>query len=85
MGLPGMVFSAIAAGAVICWAVTSQGHRFRISTVGIILMVVGAIGLATSATICGQSRRPTGRRGRTYDREVTDSKRGFAAVHKEVH
>jgi hypothetical protein len=82
-----MVFStiAIAVGAVMYWAVTSQGHGFRISTVGVILMVVGAIGLAISATIYGTSRRPTGRRGHTYDREVTDSAGGFATVHEEVH
>ena len=87
MGLPGMVFStiAIAAGAVMYWAVTSQGHGFRISTVGVILMFVGSIGLAVSATIYGTSRRPIGRRGHTYDREVTDSAGGFAAVHEEVH
>jgi len=38
MGLTGMVFStiAIAAGAVMYWAVTSQGHGFRLSTVGVI-------------------------------------------------
>jgi hypothetical protein len=53
MGLTGMVFStiAIAAGAVMYWAVTNtQGHGFRLSTVGVILMIVGA-----SAWLC---RRP---------------------------
>ena len=87
MGLTGMVFSiiSIAAGAVMYWAVTSQGHGFRISTVGVILMIVGAIGLAVSAAIFGTSRRPSGGRGHTYDREVTDSQGGFAAVHEEVH
>jgi hypothetical protein len=76
MGLTGMVFStiAIAAGAVMYWAVTNtQGHGFRLSTVGVILMIVGAIGLAVSATIFSTSRRATGRRGHTYDREVVDS------------
>ena len=88
MGLTGMVFStiAIAAGAVMYWAVTStQSHGFRLSTVGVILMIVGAIGLALSATIFGTSRRNTGRRGHTYDRSVTDSQGGVAAVHEEVH
>jgi hypothetical protein len=35
-----MFFSvlAIAVGAVMYWAVTSQGHGFRLSTVGVILM-----------------------------------------------
>jgi hypothetical protein len=88
MGLTGMVFStiAIAVGAVMYWAVTStQGHGFRISTVGVILMIVGAIGLAVSATIFGSSRRTTGGRTRTYDREVTDAQGRTAAVHEEVH
>jgi len=88
MGLTGMVFStiAIAVGAVMYWAVTTtQTHGFRLSTVGVILMIVGAIGLAVSATIFGTSRRTTGGRGHTYDREVTDSQGGVAAVHEEVH
>ena len=42
MGLAGMVFSmiSIAVGAVMYWGVTTQGHGFRLSTVGVILMVV---------------------------------------------
>lgn len=87
MGLTGMVFStiAIAAGAIMYWAVTSQGHGFRLSTVGVILMIVGAIGFVASAVVYGTSRRPAGGRGHTYDREATDSQGGFAAVHEEVH
>ena len=88
MGLTGMVFStiAIAAGAVMYWAVTStQSHGFRISTVGVILMIVGAIGLAVSATIFGSSRRTTGRRSHTYDREATDAQGRTTEVHEEVH
>jgi uncharacterized protein YbjQ (UPF0145 family) len=88
MGLTGMVFStiAIAAGAVMYWAVTTtQGHGFRLSTVGVILMIVGVIGLAVSSTIFATSRRTTGRRSRTYDREVTDAQGRTAAVHEEVH
>ena len=90
MGLTGMVFStiAIAVGAVMYWAVTStQGHGFRISTVGVILMIVGAVGLAVSGAIFGSSRRTTTgvRRSRTYDREVIDAQGRTAAVHEEVH
>jgi len=42
MGRAGIFFSvvAIAAGAVMHWAVTTTGHGFNVSTVGIILMVV---------------------------------------------
>src|SRR5580700_1544885 len=87
MGLTGMVFStiAIAVGAVMYWAVTStQGHGFRISTVGVILMVAGAIGLAVSGAIFGSSRRTPGRSAHTYDRSVTDAQGRTAEVHEEV-
>ncbi len=86
MGLTGMVFSmiAIAAGAVMYWAVTSQGHGFRLSTVGVILMVVGAVGLVASAIVFGISRRPAGSGHRTYDREAIDTQGRSSAVHEEV-
>ena len=88
MGLTGMVFStiAIAAGAVMYWAITTtQTHGFRLSTVGVILMIAGAVGLVVSTTIFGTSRRGTGRRSHTYDREVVDAQGRTAAVHEEVH
>src|ERR1700688_5158889 len=71
MGLSGMVFStiAIAVGAILYWAVTAQGHGFRLSTVGVILMIVGAVGLVASTIVFTASRRPNGAR-RTYDREA---------------
>jgi hypothetical protein len=87
MGLAGMVFSmiSVAAGAVMYWAVTSQGHGFRLSTVGVILMVVGAVGLVISSVIFATSRQPAGNRNRTYDKQVTDTQGRTAAVHEEVH
>ena len=87
MGRAGMAFSiiAIAVGAVLYWAVTSQGHGFRISTVGVILMVVGAVGLVASAIVFGMSRRPVGSRGHTYDRQATDTQGGTTSVHEETH
>jgi glucose uptake protein GlcU len=87
MGLTGMGFSivAMAVGAVMYWAVTAQGHGFRLSTVGIILMIVGAIGLVISTIVFGTSRRSTGSRRHTYDRQVTDAQGRSAAVHEEVH
>ena len=86
MGLTGMAFStiSIAVGAVMYWAVTAQGHGFRYSTVGVILMVVGGIGLVASAIIFGTSRRPSGSRHHTYDREATDAQGRSSAVHEEV-
>jgi hypothetical protein len=89
MGLIGMFFSvvSIATGAVMYWAVTTtQDHGFRLSTVGVILMVVGVVGLVASSIVFATSRQSTGsRRHRTYDREVTDSQGRSAAVHEEVH
>jgi len=81
-----MVFSmiSIAAGAVMYWAVTSQGHGFRLSTVGVILMVVGAVGLVISAIVYATSRRPAGSGHRTFDRQVTDTAGRTAEVHEEV-
>ena len=86
MGLSGMVFSTIAfaVGAVMYWAVTAQGHGFRYSTVGVILMVVGAAGLVVSSVVFGMSRRTAGVRHHTYDREVIDAQGRTAAVHEEV-
>ena len=48
MGRTGMFFStlAIAAGAVMYWAVTSQGHGFRLSTVGVISWSSGSSALS---------------------------------------
>jgi hypothetical protein len=38
----------IAAGAIMAWAVNTTASGFSIHTVGIILMVVGAVGLVLS-------------------------------------
>jgi hypothetical protein len=87
MGLTGMVFStiAIAVGAVLYWAVTTtQSHGFRLSTVGVILMIVGAVGLVVSSTIFGTSRRARSGHHQSYDREVTDAQGRTASVHEEV-
>ncbi len=88
MGLTGMLFStiSIAVGAVMYWAITtSQGHGFRLSTVGVILMVVGAIGLIASGIVFATSRRPAGGAKRTYDREATNAAGLSTTVHEEVH
>lgn len=86
MGQAGMGFSivAIAAGAVMHWAVTTAGHGFNVSTVGIILMIVGAVGLVVSLIVFGMSRHPTGSRQHTFDREATDSQGRSTVVHEEV-
>jgi phosphate/sulfate permease len=86
MGLTGMAFStiSIAVGAVMYWAVTYQGHGFRFSTVGVILMVIGVIGLVISSIVFAMSRRPTPSRDRSYAREVTDARGGTTSIHEEV-
>jgi uncharacterized membrane protein YciS (DUF1049 family) len=86
MGLTGMGFSvaAIAAGAVMYWAVTTQGHGFRLSTVGVILMIVGAVGFVVSTIVFATSRRSAGSGHRTYDRETTDAQGRSTTEHKEV-
>ena len=87
MGRTGMFFSilAIAAGAVMYWAVTSQGHGFRLSTVGVILMVVGVVGLVASGIVFASSRRPVGSGKRTFDRQATNAQGQSTEVHEEVH
>jgi len=81
-----MVLSAIAftAGAIMYWAVTYQGHGFRFSTVGVILMVVGAVGFIASAIIFGVSRRPVAAGHHTLDRQVVDTQGRSSEVHQEV-
>jgi apolipoprotein N-acyltransferase len=81
----GFSIVAIAAGAVMYWAVTSQGHGFRLSTVGVILMIVRGIGLVVSMIVFAVSRRPAGSPHRTYDRETTVTLGDSTSVHEEVH
>lgn len=38
----------IAAGAIMRFAVTAQGHGFNVHTTGVVLMIVGAIGAVLS-------------------------------------
>jgi len=64
--------------------VTSQGHGFRLPTVGVILMVVGAIGLVASGIVFATSRRPVGSGKHTCDRQAIDSQGLSTAVHEEV-
>ena len=87
MGRTGLFFStlAIAVGAVMHWAITTTGHGFNVSTVGIILMIVGVIGLVASGIVFATSRRPVGSGKHTYDRQATDSQGQSTEVHEEVH
>ena len=88
MGRSGMVFSiiAIAAGAVLYWGVTSQGHGFRVGTVGVILMIVGAAGLVVSSIVFATSRRRTSIDvgAHSFDRQAIDAQGHSTVVHEEV-
>ncbi|HVA99692.1 MAG TPA: hypothetical protein VNE42_00285 [Acidimicrobiales bacterium] len=85
MGLPGMVLSAFAAvaGAIMYWAITYQGTGFRLSTVGLILMIAGAAGFFVSAIIFATSRHQVSTGSHSMDRQVTDSQGRSSSVHEE--
>ena len=85
MGLAGMVLSAIAAaaGAIMYWAVTYQGHGFRLSTVGLILMIAGAAGFVVSTIVFAVSRREVGTGTHSMSRETTDSEGRSTSEHEE--
>jgi len=80
----GIVFSilAIAAGAIMYWAITAPTHGFKLTTVGIVLMIAGAAGLLISGVLYGTSRN--GSRRATYDRQTVDEQGRETAVHQEV-
>jgi hypothetical protein len=85
-----MVLSAIAAvaGAIMYWAVeaqtsgTVQNHGFRLSTVGVILMVAGALGFVVSAIVFSMSRRTPALRGQSTDRVTVDTAGGTTELHE---
>ncbi len=90
MGLPGMVLSAISAvaGAIMYWGVTAQSssavqqHGFRLSTLGIILMVAGAIGFVISLVVFAISRQTPAAPSRTVEREVVDGAGNRTITHE---
>jgi uncharacterized membrane protein YciS (DUF1049 family) len=91
MGLAGMVLSAISAvtGAIMYFAVTAQSkaavqnHGFSLSTLGVILMIAGAIGFVISALVFAASRRSPSMPSQTMNREVVDSNGSRTVVHEE--
>lgn len=58
MGIGISVF-LIAVGAILAFAVDVSTEGFNLNTIGVILMVVGAIGLLTSMFIFGPRARTT--------------------------
>ena len=91
MGLPGMVISGISAvaGAIMYWAVTAQNsnvvqnHGFKLSTVGVILMIAGGVGFLVSLAIYMSSRRSPALPAQTVDRETLDSAGHRTVLHEE--
>jgi hypothetical protein len=65
------------------WAVTYQGTGFRLSTVGIILMIVGAFGFVVSSIVFGMSRSPARASKHSMDREVVDAQGNSSSVHED--
>ncbi len=93
MGLKGMVLSAVAVvvGAILYFAVTAQNsdvvqnHGFRLSTVGVILMVAGGVGFLISVAVFAASRRSPSAPPRTFDRETVDESGRTTLTHEEQH
>ncbi|HVA99857.1 MAG TPA: hypothetical protein VNE42_01155 [Acidimicrobiales bacterium] len=91
MGLPGMVISGISAavGAIMYWAVTArssnvvQNHGFRLSTVGVILMIAGAVGFVASAVVFATSRKAPAAPPRTLTLETVDDAGDTSSVHEK--
>jgi hypothetical protein len=90
MGLSGMVLSAVSAvtGAIMYFATTAQSsaiaqqHGFRLSTLGVILMIAGAVGFVISAIVFASSRRSPSEPTHSLDREVIDGSGQRTVVHE---
>ncbi|HEX5268668.1 MAG TPA: hypothetical protein VFW24_18025 [Acidimicrobiales bacterium] len=70
----------IAAGAVMAFAVNVTGHGFNIHTIGLILMIVEAIGLLTALTIGGMGSWGGVRRTTVVDDGYADPAAGRRVV-----
>ena len=87
MGL--RAISAVA-GAIMYWGVTAassstvQQHGFRLSTLGIILMVAGAVGFVISLAVFATSRKAVGSGRHSLDRQVVDTAGNASSVHEET-
>jgi hypothetical protein len=68
MGIGTSIF-LIAVGAILYFAVDATVSGLDISTVGLILMICGALGLAISLYLISQARRTTVDRTVVRDRE----------------
>lgn len=90
MGLPGLVLSAMSmvAGAIMYWAVAAptasavQSHGLRLSTIGVILMIAGAVGFCVSAIVFAVSRRTPSPRIHSTDRVTVGPSGNTTELHE---
>lgn len=68
MGIGASIF-LLAIGAILAFAVEVETTGFNLNTIGIILMIAGAIGIVLALTIFGGRDRGTGTTERTVTRE----------------
>jgi TRAP-type C4-dicarboxylate transport system permease small subunit len=84
-----MVISAIAAvaGAIMYWAIaaqnTTQNSGFRLSTVGVILMIAGGVGFVISLIIYASSNRASSAPSSTIDRTTKNEAGGTTELHEQ--
>ncbi len=71
-----------AVGAILYWGITTtETHGFRLSTIGVILMIVGAVGFVISLALSAASGV---RRRRTFDQQAIDNAGRRSVVHEEI-
>ena len=68
MGIGTSIF-LIALGAILAFAVTTEVSGIELSTVGLILMVCGGIGLLLSLMVLGRARGAVVERDRVVERD----------------
>lgn len=55
-GIGGSLF-LVAVGAILYWAVTVEAEGFNINTIGLILMIVGALGLVLTLIMTASAEK----------------------------
>lgn len=78
-----MVESAISVAVGTIMAVVYQGNGFGLTSVGLILILVGAAGIAVPAMVFSWSLSSDNVR-RTLNRQVTELRGGFRTDHHEI-
>ena len=82
---------SVVVGAIMYWAITAQNssvvqnHGFRLSTVGVILMIAGGVGFVVSAAVFAMSRRSPSTPNQTLDRTTKNEAGATTQLHEEKH